>query len=147
MIQNACLNTNREADSHLGSSAFHPAWLEKPAIPEISITARRLREETCDRAVNTLADHFKLRCSSCGAIYEDDGLRLECSAAHPPALLVSDYEQKESMPADDEEGLYRYRHWLPIRRTLRGSGRTVTYRSESLSEITGLRSLWIAFNG
>lgn len=51
------------------------------------------------------------------------------------------------MPADDEEGLYRYRHWLPIRHTLRGSGRTVTYRSAGLSKITGLKNLWIAFNG
>jgi len=49
----------------------------------------------------------------CGAIYEDDGLRLECSAAHSPALLVSDYEQKKLTLFDDQEGLYRYRHWLP----------------------------------
>jgi cysteate synthase len=147
MIEIACTDTNRGVDAHAGSTAFHPAWLEEPSIPEGFVTSRRLREERRICAVKALATRFKLRCSLCGAVYEDDGLQLECSEAHSPSLLVSDYEQKEFTPADDEEGLYRYRHWLPTRRTLRGSGRTVTYRSESLSKITGLRNLWIAFNG
>jgi cysteate synthase len=91
--------------------------------------------------------HYKLRCTLCGATAADDGLRLQCAAPHGPALLVSEYEEKAFRVAEDEDGLYRYRQWLPIRRTLRGSGRTVTYRSERLAKLTGLRHLWIAFNG
>jgi cysteate synthase len=90
---------------------------------------------------------LRLECPVCGFTAEDDGFRMECGQPHAPALLASRYENQVFHPALDEAGLYRYRGWLPVHRTLTGSGRTVTYWSESLSQLTGLRNLWIAFNG
>jgi cysteate synthase len=44
-------------------------------------------------------------------------------------------------------GLYRYRSWLPVRRSLDDDGGTITYRSDQLCKLIGLKNLWIAFNG
>ncbi len=92
--------------------------------------------------------HYRVSCPVCGSTREDDGFLLECGAAeHPPALLVSDYFSRRFDPDPAAEGIYRYRHWLPISRTIKGTSRTITYRSAALSRITGLPHLWIAFNG
>lgn len=91
--------------------------------------------------------HYSLCCTHCGAEYADDGLRLQCAGAHDPALLVSAYTEKAFHVDTAAEGLYRYQQWLPIRRRLCGAVRTVTYRSERLAQLAGLRELWIAFNG
>jgi cysteate synthase len=91
--------------------------------------------------------HYALCCPACGAVFEDDGRTLECRCCVGPSLLVAQYTDKEFRPFAEERGLYRYRNWLPVRRVLRGSGGTVTYRSEGLCTLTGLNNLWIAFNG
>jgi cysteate synthase len=106
-----------------------------------------LCEDVSEDAVGRTPGHFVLECPVCGFASEDDGLRLNCDRSHGPALLVSKYGADVFCPAFGEDGLYRYRQWLPIRRTLKGSGRTVTYQSESLSKQTGLANLWFAFNG
>ena len=93
------------------------------------------------------SEHYKLRCQACGAVYDDDGFILECRNDHAPALLATEYSAASLEADEDTEGIYRYRSWLPITRTLRGAGRTVTYQSKSLSRIMGLTNLWISFNG
>src|SRR5262249_54276517 len=50
-------------------------------------------------------------------------------------------------PLESEAGIYRYAKWLPSCRTLAGSTRTLTYRSERLISMVGLPNLWIAFHG
>lgn len=45
------------------------------------------------------------------------------------------------------DGIYRYRDWLPIVRSVPGAGRTVVFRDERLGRQLGLSNLWIAFNG
>ena len=94
-----------------------------------------------------VAQHYHLRCSGCGYRVEDDGLQLQCSRAHCSALLSAEYEEKSFCISPSESGLYRYRSWLPIRRTLSGATGTYTYRSEALCRLTGLDNLWIAFHG
>jgi len=74
-------------------------------------------------------------------------VQLQCPATHDPALLVAEYSKQRFEPDAAAEGIYRYRRWLPILHFLKGSSRTVTYRSERLSALTGLPNLWIAFNG
>jgi cysteate synthase len=74
-------------------------------------------------------------------------VQLQCPATHDPALLVAEYSEQRFEPDAAAEGIYRYRRWLPILHFLKGSSRTVTYRSERLSALTGLPNLWIAFNG
>ncbi|MFG2761625.1 cysteate synthase [Streptomyces wuyuanensis] len=91
--------------------------------------------------------HYTLKCPLCGHRQEDDGLRLTCPHGHGPALLQADYTQEEFTPHSRDLGLFRYRSWLPVTRTLPGAGRTVVFRSHGLARHLGLRNLWIAFNG
>ncbi|HLX59514.1 MAG TPA: pyridoxal-phosphate dependent enzyme, partial [Ktedonobacteraceae bacterium] len=91
--------------------------------------------------------HYNLTCPICQSQFEDDGFVLECASRHAPALLVTDYSAKRLECDAQAFGLYRYHHWLPIGRPLCHAGKTITYHSDSLSRLTGLPHLWIAFNG
>jgi cysteate synthase len=91
--------------------------------------------------------HYQLHCPVCDVGFDDDGFILDCARDHPTALLVTEYSRKKFEPQIDRQGIYRYRHWLPVLRELAGAGATVTYQSEKLSRLTGLPHLWIAFNG
>lgn len=95
----------------------------------------------------TSGRHYALVCSSCGRRRTDDGLVLDCPADHPPALLRTEYAERQFSPFPGQDGIFRYRRWLPVTRTLDGAGRTVTYRSNGLGSALGLPNLWIAFNG
>lgn len=92
-------------------------------------------------------DRYELRCRCCGEKFKDDGLMLECPAQHEPALLVVDYKDERFEPDARAEGVFRYGKWLPGGRALPGAGGGATYRSERLNHLTGLRNLWVAFNG
>ena len=105
------------------------------------------RVEPGTAAAATAPHPYALRCRGCGAAYEDDGYLLNCTREHGPALLVTEYEQKRFEPDARAGGVFRYRGWLPARRVLEGGGACVTYQSEALCRMTGLRNLWIAFNG
>lgn len=91
--------------------------------------------------------HYTLVCSACGRQYEDDGLILDCSGDHAPALLRTQYSDASFEPIPDEDGIFRYQRWLPVIRTQQDVGRTVVYRSGGLAHLLGLPNLWIAFNG
>lgn len=88
-----------------------------------------------------------LVCSYCGRRFADDGLILDCSAEHEPALLQTQYSDDSFSALTAEDGIFRYRRWLPVMRTQQGAGRTVVYRSHGLGRALGLPNLWIAFNG
>ena len=64
-----------------------------------------------------------------------------------PSLIRAVYAKKCLTLREDLEGLYKFADWLPIRRTLKGSGSPDTYRSEGLADVLGLENLWITFNG
>jgi cysteate synthase len=89
---------------------------------------------------------YQLRCCGCGARYDDDGVRLDCDLAHPPALLRTVYQGKRFDPVP-EPSMGRFRHWLPVRGELTTSARTAVYQSTGIARHLGLRDLWIAFNG
>ncbi|MFE5586866.1 cysteate synthase [Kitasatospora sp. NPDC056531] len=86
-------------------------------------------------------------CSSCGLRTPDDGVSLECREPHGPALAKSDYGDRPFAPDRRAAGIHRYREWLPIRRAVAETGRSVVYRSDRLGRFLGLKDLWIAFNG
>jgi cysteate synthase len=109
---------------------------------EVVFTRTRHNEDSAQ----TLARHYLLSCTACGATFDDDGYMLDCTSCHTPGLLVSRYHAKE-LRVSEEEGIFRYRSWLPVQRNLFGPGRTITYQSKKLSALTGLKRLWIAFNG
>ncbi len=99
------------------------------------------------KAQRALTRHYSLACPLCGSEADDDGLVLECAERHGPALLHTQYATEKFSPCTDDEGLFRYRDWLPVVRTYENVGRTVVYRSEKLARFLGLSNLWIAFNG
>lgn len=89
---------------------------------------------------------YRLRCSACGAIEEDDGVRLDCSQLHAPALLRTVYDDVAFGPAP-EPSMARYGAWLPLGRPITTRARSGVFRSERLAARLGLRALWIAFSG
>lgn len=91
--------------------------------------------------------HYTLVCANCSRRYDDDGLILDCSAEHAPALLRTQYSDGSFDLPSDEDGIFRYKRWLPVIRTQENVGRTVVYRSHGLARMLGLPNLWIAFNG
>ena len=91
--------------------------------------------------------HYELRCQGCDLAFEDDGFALECPGQHDHALLTVRYREKRFEPDTGAEGLFRYRRWLPGTRVLAGAGSSVTYRSERLNRMLGLRNAWVVFSG
>ncbi|HXT88960.1 MAG TPA: cysteate synthase [Trebonia sp.] len=100
-----------------------------------------------DNASGLPARHYTLVCADCGRRYDDDGLTLDCPADHAPALLRTQYSGVSFDPLPAEDGVFRYRRWLPVVRTQRNVPRTVVYRSHGLARMLRLPNLWIAFNG
>jgi cysteate synthase len=100
-----------------------------------------------ENASASLASHYMLVCSGCGRQYADDGLILDCPAEHAPALLQTQYFDSSFNVLTAEDGIFRYRRWLPVMRAQQGAGSTVVYRSHGLARALGLPNLWIAFNG
>ena len=90
---------------------------------------------------------YRLGCSVCGASFEDDGVQLDCTRPHGPALLQSVYADRAFRVDDHEPSVLRYRSWLPVGRDIATGTRSAVYRSSGLAARLGLRELWIAFNG
>ncbi len=92
--------------------------------------------------------HYKIRCQSCNATFEDDGFILTCPAKHEEtALLITDYQAKRFEPDPSGKGIFRYHQWLPTNHFLSNSSQTITYQSQKICHRLGLPNLWIAFNG
>ncbi len=99
--------------------------------------------------------HYRLRCLACGASYPEQraGFRLQCDCAVPPrGLLRAEY--RERFVPVSENGVFRYRNWLPIRRGApwsavlrRPAPGPVAYRSRELARRIGLDRLVVLFSG
>ena len=90
---------------------------------------------------------YILRCTECGAEYDDDNFRLRCDRDHGPALLRSIYSNKTLNVHEDSPGMFRYSDFLPSLRTIAVDGRPVTFKSKALAKKLGLNNLYIIFNG
>jgi cysteate synthase len=90
---------------------------------------------------------YILRCTECGAEYEDDRFRLRCDNEHGPALLRSVYSNGKLTARDANPGMFRYADFLPVDRMIEADGRPVTYKSKALAEKLGLNNLHVIFNG
>jgi cysteate synthase len=88
--------------------------------------------------------HYTLVCSSCGTRYEDDGLILDCTRRHEPALLRTEYDGSAEHTGT---GLFRHARLLPVARTFPDVPGPVVYRADELGRRLGLTRLWVAFNG
>lgn len=92
---------------------------------------------------------YHLECLHCHKIFTDSSrdLWLKCDESHTPSLLRTVYGQRRFTVDKTEEGLFRYREWLPVRQQWATSASPVVYRSEHLASRLGLENLWIAFSG
>jgi cysteate synthase len=90
---------------------------------------------------------YTLVCSACDRQQDDDGLILDCPGDHAPALLRTEYGDRQFKPNAERQGLFRYQDWLPVIRIQADVGGTAVYRSQHLANALGVPNLWIAFNG
>lgn len=90
---------------------------------------------------------YSLVCCATGHRFEDAGWTLGDPQCDCPSLIQADYEEKQFVPREDLDGIYRYADWLPIRRTLKHSCAPVTYKSKGLASFLGLENLYITFSG
>lgn len=124
----------------------HPMPAARPTAPRSMTPRPTLRWPAPRRAAP--ARHYDLVCVLCGTRQPDDGLTLGCAQVHEPALLRTDYTSARFSPRPDDDGLFRYRDWLPVTPAAAGgTGRSAVYRSTGLARALGLAELWIAFNG
>lgn len=90
---------------------------------------------------------YSLICCADGHKFEDSEWSLTDPQCERPSLIRAEYENQQYIPREDLDGLYRYSNWLPIKRTLKGSGIPITYKSTKLASELGLEKLYITFSG
>ncbi len=78
--------------------------------------------------------------------FEDSGWVLADPECSKPSLVRAIYAKKQ-LDVKEDWGFYRFADWLPVRRMLKNSATTVTYKSEGLAKHLGLENLYIAFSG
>ena len=82
-----------------------------------------------------------------GREFEDKGWTMSDPEGGAPSLVRAVYDSKRFTPREDQDGIYRYADWMPIKRTLRKSCAPVTYKSKGLAQFLGLENLYITFSG
>ncbi len=90
---------------------------------------------------------YTLESQCCGEQFEDKNWELDCPNNDGPALIFTNYAQKQLDVNLKNPGLYKFADWLPVYKTLEGSGAPITYKSEGLANELGLSNLYITFNG
>lgn len=90
---------------------------------------------------------YILESRCCGTQFQDGNWEMECPKKDGASLIFANYSRKQLEVKEELPGLYKYAQWLPICRTLKGSGAPVTYKSEKLAACLGLSQLYITFNG
>ena len=90
---------------------------------------------------------YVLETVATGRRFEDAGWTLADPQCNEPSLIRAIYDKKQIEFGPEERGIYKFADWMPVRRMLKGSAPTVTYRSEKLAARLGLPNLYIAFSG
>ncbi|HPE78192.1 MAG TPA: cysteate synthase [Draconibacterium sp.] len=91
--------------------------------------------------------NYTLMSVKTGKCFNDKGWTLDAPDETEPTLIRAVYEKKQLEVHDNSFGIYKFADWLPINRTLTGSSAPVTYKSEGLAKVLGLKNLWITFSG
>jgi len=90
---------------------------------------------------------YQLQSLCCGEIFEDQNWELNCPNKDETSLIRAIYNNKQLVVDDSIPGLYKFSSWLPVDKTLDGSGAPVTFKSNGLANVLGLTNLYITFNG
>ena len=89
---------------------------------------------------------YTMCCVATGEVFDDEGWSLDYPTCGEPSLIRTQYHHKR-LTIYDDEGLYRYRDWLPMKRQLQCRAAPKTYKSVCLAKVLGLQNLYITFNG
>ena len=90
---------------------------------------------------------YLLETVATGRRFEDTGWMLADPQCKEPSLIRAIYEKKQITFGPEERGIYKFADWMPVKRMLKGSAPTITYKSEKLAAKLGLSNLYIAFSG
>lgn len=90
---------------------------------------------------------YKLICVATNEEFDDQGWTLDYQGYDKPSLIRAIYANKQLNIDTNQQGLYKFRDWLPMKRMLKCDATPVTYRSEGLAKALGLENLYITFNG
>ena len=90
---------------------------------------------------------YQVQCVADGRVCEDSGWMLDFPNSEKPSLIRAIYEKKQLEVKEENEGLYRFADWMPLKNLLKGASCPVTYKSEKLAKKLGLNNLYITFNG
>ncbi|MCX6237654.1 MAG: cysteate synthase [Bacteroidia bacterium] len=90
---------------------------------------------------------YHLQSLCCGERFEDQNWELNCPNNDEPSLIRAIYDNKQLIIDETQPGLYKFASWLPVNKTLKGSGSPVTFKSIGLAKELGLTNLYITFNG
>lgn len=93
------------------------------------------------------ATDYILESLCCSTKFEDKNWELDCPNNQKPSLIRAIYQKKQFNINENHDGLYKFSDWLPVERSLAGSGAPITYKSEKLAKHLGLKNLFITFNG
>ena len=90
---------------------------------------------------------YVLETVATGRRFEDAGWTLADPECKEPSLVRAIYEKKQIEFGPDAWGIYQFADWMPVKRMLKGSAATVTYKSGKLGAKLGLPNLYVAFSG
>lgn len=100
-----------------------------------------------EKVTNLSAAPYKLKSVKSGKIFDDKGWQLDPPDGEGASLIRAIYEEVQLVVGAESDGLFKFRSWLPVLKSMKGSSAPVTYKSEGLSSVLGLRNLWITFSG
>ena len=89
---------------------------------------------------------YTLQCVATGEEFADEGWSLDSPTCSKPSLIRTQYA-KRRLSLYNDNTIYRYRDWLPMRRLLHCEATHATYKSKGLAKRLGLSNLYITFNG
>ena len=90
---------------------------------------------------------YQLECATCHRMFEDDGTTLACNVKHESGLLRTRYLAASAVLDSKLSGIFRYRSWLPIARSLPVSYGPICYAPKKLRRSLGTPNLLVAFSG
>ncbi len=96
---------------------------------------------------NFIPTKYQLISLCCGEEFADKNWELQCPHLHQPSLIRAGYESTRFELHPEYAGIYKFAAWLPVERMLEGSGSPITFKSEGLAGLLGLKQLYITFNG
>lgn len=90
---------------------------------------------------------YQVQCVADGRVCEDSGWMLDFPNSEKPSLIRAIYEKRQLEVKEENEGLYCFADWMPLKKLLKGASCPVTYKSDKLANKLGLKNLYITFNG